>query len=36
MGLYDTETKEWERRGNSNLSRAAQEELSDEQTVMCG
>lgn len=36
MGLYDTETKEWERRVNSNLSRAAQEELSDEQTVTCG
>lgn len=36
MGLYDTETEERERRVNSNLSRAAQEDLADEQTVMCG
>lgn len=36
MGLYDTETEEWETRVKSNLSRAAQEDLADEQTVMCG
>lgn len=36
MGLYDAETKEWGTGVSSSLSRAAQEELSDEQTVMCG
>lgn len=36
MSLCDRETEEWERKASSNLSRAAQEELSGLQAVVCG